>query len=56
MKTGNRKLNGFEQREEVGPAYWEDTRWKEVAKLRDQNKQFEANSLVFKIRSDWGVE
>jgi len=56
MKTENRKLNGFEQREAVGDAYWKDPRWKEVAKLRDQNSQLEANSLVLKIRSDWGVE
>ena len=56
MKTENRKLNEFEQREAVGDAYWKDPRWKEVAKLRDQNSQLEANSLVLKIRSDWGVE
>jgi hypothetical protein len=56
MKAENRKLNGFEQRELVGDAYWEDARWAEVAKLRDQNRQVEANGLVLKIRSDWGVE
>jgi len=56
MKAEHRKLNGFEQRELVGDAYWEDTRWAEVAKLRDQNRQVEANGLVLKIRSDWGVE
>ena len=56
MKTEDRKLNGFEQRELVGDAYWKDPLWKEVAKLRDQNKQVEANSLVLKIRSKWGVE
>lgn len=56
MKTEYRKLNGFEQRELVGEAYWKDPRWKEVAKLRDQNRQVEANGLVMKIRSKWGVD
>lgn len=54
--TMNRKLDGFEQREMVGKNYWKDPRWKEVNKLRDQNKHAEANGLVLQIRSDWGVD
>ena len=50
-------MNGFEQREVAGATgYWEDPRWKEVKKLRNENKHSEANTLVFKIRSDWGVD
>lgn len=52
----DRELNGFEQREIVGDAYWEDPRWEEVRKLRDENKQSEANDLVMKIRDSWGVD
>ena len=51
-----RTLNGFEQREMAGKAYWADQRWGEVRSLRDQNKQVEANSLVFEIRRDYGVD
>ena len=47
---------GFEQRELVGNAYWEDARWKEVERLRKENKHSEANSLVFRIRESWGVD
>lgn len=53
----NRKKNGFEKREEVAQfGYWEDPRWEKVNKLRNNNRDVEANSLVFKIRNDWGVE
>lgn len=50
------KLDGFEQRELVGDAYWKDPRWKKVQELREQNKHIEANSLVFEIRNSWGVD
>jgi len=40
------KLDGFEQRELVGDAYWKDPRWKKVQELREQNKHIEANSLA----------
>lgn len=49
------ELDGFEKREAC-PGYWKDKRWKEVSKLRNQNKNAEANSLVFQIREDWGME
>lgn len=52
----SRKLDGFEQRELLGDAYWKDPRWEEVRKLREQNKQAEANSLTFEIRESWGVD
>ncbi len=51
-----KKLDGFEQRELLGDAYWEDLRWKVVERLRKEEKHLEANSLVFEIRSDWGVD
>ncbi len=56
MSMSNDKLNGFEQRELVGDAYWEDPRWKEVSRLRDENKQVEANGLVMQIRLSWNVD
>ena len=56
MSMSNDKLNGFEQRELVGDAYWEDPRWKEVSRLRDENKQVEANGLVMQIRLRWNVD
>lgn len=49
-----KKLDEFEKREILGTDYWEDERWKNVEKLRNENKQMEANSLVSEIRSDWG--
>ena len=51
-----KKLDGFEQRELLGDAYWEDPRWKKVAELRKEGKNIEANGLVFEIRNSWGVE
>jgi len=51
-----RELDGFEKREALGPKYWSDPRWEEVKKLRLENKQLEANSLVGVIRHDWGIE
>lgn len=50
------KEDGFEARERLGDAYWQDPRWKEVEALRNQNKNVEANSLVFQIRASWGIE
>ena len=47
---------GFEARESLGDAYWKDERWKEVTRLRDAGEHIVANGLVFKIRSDWGLE
>jgi hypothetical protein len=52
----DKKLDGFEQREQLGDDYWSDPRWKEVLKLRQQRKHSEANGLVFQIRESWGVE
>ena len=48
--------DGFEKREELGNAYWEDPRWEEVKALREKDRQIEANGLVGKIQSDWGLE
>ncbi len=49
--------DGFEKREQVTKyGYWEDERWKEVTKLRKENKIPESNGLVMEIRSDWGVD
>lgn len=50
------KLDGFEQRELLGKAYWEDPRWKEVERLRQEGKEDKAGSLVFEIRRSWGVD
>jgi len=49
-------MGGFEQRETLGSAYWDDPRWQEVLRLRARDNQADANNLVFKIRSDWGVD
>jgi hypothetical protein len=49
-------MDGFEQRELIGDDYWDDPRWKQVRKLRKQNKLSEANSLVFEIRESYGVD
>jgi len=54
-KDLKKKLNGFEQRELIGPIYLNDERWKEVHKLRVDGKDNEANSLVYKIRESYGV-
>jgi len=48
---------GFEQREIAAEnGYWDDPRWKEVQKLRKEGKHVEGNSLMFKIRDDYGVD
>lgn len=52
----DQKMDGFEQRELLGDTYWDDPRWKIVSKLREEEKHSEANGLVLKIRSDWGIE
>ena len=40
-----KKKNGFEKREELAKfGYWDDKRWKEVTKLRDEGKEREANA------------
>jgi len=53
----NKKLNGFEQREQVSQfGYWEDPRWEQVINLRKQNKIPESNGLVMVIRGEWGVD
>jgi len=49
-------MDGFEQRELIGDVYWDDLRWEQVRKLREQNKLLEANSLVFEIRESYGVD
>ena len=51
-----KKKDGFEQREELGDAYWKDLRWKKVAELRKEEKHVQANGLVIDIRSSWGIE
>lgn len=50
-----RRQCGFEQRER-SPGYWDDPRWKEVKRLRDDGKHSEANGLTFQIRESWGVD
>lgn len=55
MAQGRRRC-GFEQREQLGDAYWNDPRWKEVSRLRKEGKQSEANSLTFQIRESWSVD
>jgi len=53
------KNDGWEQREALGNAYWEDPRWDEVRRLRTTGKPDDhaaANRLVFEIRSSWGVD
>lgn len=52
----SKKPDGFEQREALGNAYWDDPRWAEVRRLRQEGKQSEANGLTFTIRESWGVE
>ena len=59
-------MDGFEQREMLGDAYWKDKRWKEVNALRkqadklppDAKKAIElntkANGLVNAIHNSWG--
>ena len=49
------KEDGFEARERVGDAYWDDPDWETVKKLRSENRHAEANSMVFRIRERWGV-
>jgi len=49
------KDNGFEKREKLGETYWEDQRWEKVQKLRELGEHLEANSLVFRIRDDYGL-
>jgi hypothetical protein len=59
MKPNEITKCGFEQRELIGKDYWDDPRWKEVAKLRDTGtpeNMAKANGLVFAIRYDWGVD
>ena len=53
MSTDKECPDRFEQREALGDAYWNDPRWKEVAKLRQEGKQSDANGLVFQIRGSW---
>jgi hypothetical protein len=54
-KIKQMKQDEFEKREN-SPGYWKDPRWKDVTALRNSNKNSEANTLVFKIRDDWGME
>ncbi len=55
--TMKKKLDGFEKREQVAQfGYWGDPRWKEVTKLRKEGKIAESNDLVFKIRTDYGID
>lgn len=56
MKPNQITKCGFEQREMLGDAYWQDPRWKEVERLRKEGKQAEANGIVFEIREHWGVD
>lgn len=50
------KEDGFEARERLGQAYWDDPRWEEVKKLRQEGKHPEANHLVFQIEESWGLD
>lgn len=63
-------MNGFEKREwsrdacsvksplvirMVDGAYWDDPRWKEVRKLREEGQDIKANGLVDVIKDDWHI-
>jgi hypothetical protein len=55
-KPPSADMDGFDAREyaeEFG--YWKDPRWKQVDKLRKANDNDKANTVVFRIRRDWGV-
>lgn len=39
----------------VALGYYDDPRWEQVYKLREEEKHLEANSLVMQIRDDWGI-
>lgn len=59
MKPNEITSCGFAQRELAGADYWKDPKWKEVTKLRNSKNPDDhgkANSLVFQIREDWGVD
>lgn len=56
MKPNEQTKCGFEQREIVGDDYWNDPRWEEVKRLREEGKIPESNGLVFEIRESWGVD
>ena len=49
-------MDGFEKREQLGDTYWKDPRWKQVKKLRKENKIPESNRLVMEIRADFGLD
>ena len=40
----------------VERGYYNDPRWKEVYKLREEGNHIKANGLVMSIRYDWGIE
>jgi hypothetical protein len=50
------KEDGFEARERLGQAYWDDPRWEQVRKLRQEGRHPEANHLVFEIDESWGLD
>lgn len=53
----NKTMDGFEKREQVAKfGYWKDPRWKQVKKLRKENKIPESNRLVMEIRSDFDLD
>ena len=59
---GNLKPNQFtndpyEQREIAAEnGYYEDPRWPEVNRLRNEGKVAEGNGLYSSIQMDWGVD
>jgi hypothetical protein len=64
------KIDGFEQREQLGPSYWKDPRWKKVGRLRFGARELlkrnllkeaktlvdESNGLVCEIHRSWGID
>ena len=57
MKRYKTTLCGAAQREVVAKfGYWQDKRWKQVHKLRQQEKIAEANQLVMQILDSYGVD
>lgn len=50
------KPDAFEAYEQLPAAYHKDPRWDTVREMRENGQALEANSLVFRIRNDYGFE
>jgi hypothetical protein len=51
-----KKQDTFDRYEQLPVSYHEDPRWKDVEKLRKENKFPESNDLALQIRTDYGFE